>query len=177
MNNSNSHFSNSAGNGFTSNDTTLAIFENAFTISYPNPELPPVITTNSFFSGPNSKGAPFRFSAQPFRARRFKALLMRDITPRIKNAFRAATIVARRDAPFVANTLLRNGRRRRSRMWTGPSVRIYRRLPVTRGSLKTAWAARKLYDAPSKRMTDIVLQYVRIKGSVTLRYNSKDETR
>jgi hypothetical protein len=125
----------SGGKACTSNTTILATFANPTTIAYPKPLLPPVITINSSFPGPNLKGAPERPKAQLFHARVLSAWFARLSTPTPVSTLRIVIKVASLESPFFAKRLVWKGRNSRSRICTGPLVKRYKSAPVKIGSL------------------------------------------
>jgi hypothetical protein len=160
------HFANSGGNAETSNTTTRACFANPLTISYPKPELPPVMITSSSFPGPNLNGAPSLPNiCHLFQARLFKAPLTRRTTPRPVSTFRMVIKVVSLAAPFLARRLVWNGWRNRCRKWTGPRVRMYNNAPVRRGSCIAPVNVDTTVDAISSVSQD---EYTSSFGNVTL---------
>lgn len=118
-----------------SSTTTLACFEKPFTISYPKPELPPVMMTSSSLPGPKAKGAPgLPKTFQLFQAMLFSAPLMRRSTPTLVKTFKMVIKAASLAGPFFARRFVLKGRSICSLKGRGPRVRRYSSVPVTKGS-------------------------------------------
>lgn len=122
--------------------TIFAFPANLFTISYPNPLQPPVMTTTSVLPSHLHFAIGFipgRYHA--FKANASSARFILLTVPSATQIFKAVTNFPSRTFASLASKFERNGWRRRSRSSGGPRVKAQSKGPVMRGSRAIQFAS------------------------------------